>query len=236
MKHAIVLALALAPGPLLAAAAAAQAPATIQVTAHSQVSQAPDRVYIDVGVTTEAVKPQDAVAHNATRASAVLAALRTAAGPGAQLTTINYSVAPKYQYNSNGAPPTLKGYTATQELQVRLDALDRIGAVIDAATDAGANLLDGLRFTLRNGEAARTKALAKAAVAARGEAQALAGALGLRVVRILSVSESQPAVVPVLRPQVTAMRFAEARIPTPIETGPIDVSAAVTLTVTVAPR
>ena len=235
MKYAAIFALAVVSVPALAAAPPAPSPATIEVTANSRVSKTPDRVYIDVGVATEAAKPQEAVARNAARVSAVLATLRTAAGPGAQVMTTQYSVTPKYRYAANGTPPKLEGYTATHVLQVRLDALDRIGHVIDAATGAGANLLQDMRFTLHSEEAARTEALGKAAVRARREAQALAAALGLRIVRIVSVEESRPVVVPVMRAQMAGMRFAQARIPTPIETGPIEVSASVTLTVAVAP-
>ncbi len=233
MKYVAIIALAVVSLPALAAA---PCPATIEVTANSEVSKSPDRVFIDVGVTTEAAKPQDAVARNAARVSAVLAKLRTAAGPGSQVMTTRYSVTPKYRYASNGTPPELEGYTATHMVQVRLDALGRIGPVIDAATGAGANLVQDMRFTLRSQEAARTEALGKAAVRARREAQALATALGLRIVRIVSVEESRPVVVPVMRTQMAGMRFAQARNPTPIEPGPIEVSASVTLTVAVAPQ
>ena len=235
MRYLAVLALAALPG-LAVAKPPVPSPATIRVTGRAHVSRAADRVYIDIGVTTRAAKPQMAAASNAARVSAVLAALRKAAGPGAQLMTTDYSVTPRYRYLTNGRPPKLEGYTATQVVQVRLDDLHRIGRVIDAATGAGANLLRDMRFTLRSKEAARTQALGKAAATARREAQALAAALGLRIVRIVSVAESQPVVVPVIRPRATGMRIAEPRLPTPIETGPIEVSASVTLTVAVAPR
>jgi hypothetical protein len=236
MRYLAILALAAVPGLAAAKPPALSPPATIQVTGRAEVSRAPDEAYIDIGVRTQAAKPQTAVARNAARMSTVLAALRAAAGPGARLMSIDYSVAPRYRYGTNGAPPKLEGYTATHVVQVRLDHLDRIGQVIDAATGAGANLLQDMRFTLRGKETARIQALAKAAVAARREAQALAAALNLTVVRIVSVEESRPVVVPVLRPRATGMRFAQARLPTPIETGPVEVSASVTLTVAVAAR
>jgi hypothetical protein len=236
MRYLAILALAALPGLAVAGPPALSSPATIQVTGHAEVSKAPDRAYIDIGVRTQAAKPQAAVAQNAARMSAVLAALRTAAGPGTRLMTTGYSVAPRYRYGTNGAPPKLEGYTATHVVQVRLDHLDKVGNVIDAATGAGANLLQDMRFTLRGKEAAKTEALGRAAVAARREAQALAAALNLRVVRIVSVEESRPVVVPVLRPRAAALSFAQARLPTPIETGPVEVSASVTLTVAVAPR
>lgn len=236
MRYVAVLALTAVSGLAMANTSGLPPAATIRVTGHSQVSKTPDRVYIDVGVTTRARKPQDAAARNAARVSAVLAALRKAAGSDVQLLTTEYSVTPRYRYGTHGTPPKLEGYSATHVVRVRLDALNRIGRVIDAATGAGANLLRDMRFTLRDKEAAQTQALGRAAVIARHEAQALAAALGLRIVRIMSVEQSQPVVVPMLRPREIGMRFAQLKHPTPIETGPVKVSASVTLTVAVAPK
>lgn len=236
MKYLALLVLLVVPalGPCKPLASPSRA--TIQVTGRAQVSKTPDRVYVEVGVTTQAPKPKDAVALNAARVSSVITALRKAAGPGARVMTSSFSVNPDYQYHANGVPPTLLGYSASHTLQVRLDDLGRIGPVIDAATSAGANVLQDLRFTLHGKEAARDEALGRAAVTARHEAQALADALGLTIVRIVSVQESQPVIVPFMRMQASGTRFAQARIPTPIESGPIKISASVTLTVAVAPR
>src|SRR5581483_12414665 len=107
-------------------------PATIQVTGQAQVSEAPDRVYIDIGVTTQAQKSEAAASQNAKRLTEVIAALKRAAGPGAQLTTTQYSVSPNYTY-PRGGTPTVAGYTASNVVRIRLDDLGRIGRVIDAA-------------------------------------------------------------------------------------------------------
>ncbi len=211
-------------------------PATLQVTGRAQVSASPDRVYIDMGVTTRARKPEAAAARNAARLSAVIAAVKRAAGSGAQLTTTEYSITPTYNYPHNGGTPTLVGYTASNVVRVRVDDLRRIGPVIDAATQAGSNDVRGIRFALRDGQASRAEALHDAALNARQDAQALAGALGLRVVRVLSVAEQSPTVVPpVIYPQIRQFAKAEVAPPTPIEAGAIEVSATVTLTVAVAP-
>lgn len=236
MKYLAVVSLLACPAFGLASAPATPSPATIQVTGNAQVSAPPNRVYIDVGVVTKAPKAKEAVARNAARVSSVLAAVRKAGGPGAQERTSDYSVNPDYQYHPDGVPPTLLGYTARHMLQVRVDDLARIGPIIDAATSAGANVLQDLRFTLRSKAAARDEALAQAAVVARGEAQSLAAALGLTIVRIVSVREGQPVVVPYMRMQAAGTSFAQARMATPIETGPIRVTASVTLTVAVAAK
>jgi uncharacterized protein YggE len=99
--------------------------------------------------------------------------------------------------------------------------------VIDTASQAGANRIQNLRFTLRNEAAVQTQALREAAQQARRKADALASSLNLNIVRVLSVEETSPVVVPV-RDVMFARTEAAS---TPIEPGTIEVRATVTLTV-----
>lgn len=212
-------------------------PATIQVTGQAQVSKPPDRVYIDIGVTTQAQKSEAAASENAARISAVIAAVRGAAGPGVELTTAQYSINPNYNYPRDGGTPTLVGYTVTNAVQVRLDDLRMIGKVIDGAAHAGSNNVQDIHFALRDEETPRREALREAAVNARQEADTLAGALGLRVVRVLSVEEQSPAAIRPLMmyAQSAQLARAEAAPATPVEHGTVALNATVTLTVEVAP-
>jgi hypothetical protein len=229
---------------LLAAAAIAPALAqqsaptlsSIRVTGDAKVTARPDRVQIDVGVTTRATHSQEAAQQNARDVDAMLAAVRKSAGPTAVLKTISYSLNPNYQYHPNGAEPTLTGYTAANVVQVTLDDLAKIGSVIDSAAQSGANHVQGIQFTLRDQDAVRAEALREAALRARAAAEVLAGALGLKVMRVLSVEELSPRVMPV-RPYLGAGRAAAAmaEVATPVEAGTLDVTADVTLTVEVAP-
>jgi hypothetical protein len=226
---------AIAQAPPGSASAPLTQPATIQVTGQAKVSKAPDRVYIDIGVTTQAPRSEAATTQNATRVAAVIAAVRRAAASDVQLTTTQYSVSPNYKYPHEGGTPTITGYTASNVVQVRLDDLGRVGRVIDAATQAGSNNVQDIRFALRDEELPRAEALREAAQNARRDADALAGALDLRVVRILAVGEEAPEVRPM---PLYARRMSVAAGPapaTPVEAGTIDVSATVTLTVEVAP-
>ena len=164
----------------------------------------------------------------------MIAAVKRAAGAGAQLTTTEYSINPNYNYPRNGGTPTVVGYTVSNVVEVRLDDLRRISPVIDAATQAGSNEVQGIRFAVRDEQVPQSEA-AEAALSARRNADALAGALGLRVVRVVFVGEESPSVMPVYpRGRVFAQAQAVAA-PTPVERGTIDVSASVTLTVEVAP-
>ncbi len=213
-----------------------QRPATIHVTGRAKVSQIPDRVYIDIGVTTQAPKSEAAAAQNATRLAAVIAALKRAAGPGAELSTTEYSVGPNYNYPRDGGTPTIVGYTVSNVVRIRLDDLRKIGRVIDAATQAGSNNVRDISFALRDEQAPRNEALREAALHARQDAEVLAGALGVRIVRVLSASEESPPVAPIF-PQTRQFAAKMAAAPaTPVETGTIDINAIVSLTVEVAPE
>lgn len=208
---------------------------SIRVTAEAHVTAQPDRVQIDVGVISHAATSQEAATENARKADAVLAAVRRALGGAGVLKTISYSLNPNYRYHPN-AEPTPDGYTASNVLQVTLDDLAKIGAVIDTAAAAGANRVQDIEFTLRDQDAVRAQALREAATRARIEADVLAGALGLKVMRVLNVEENSAQFVPL---RITASRVAGpaavAAAPTPVETGTLDITANVTLSVEVGP-
>lgn len=208
---------------------------SIRVTGDAKVTAQPDRVQIDIGVTTRATHSAEAAAQNAREVDAVLAAVKKAAGPTAVLKTISYSLNPNYQYHPNGVEPTITGYTASNVVQVQLDELAKIGSIIDSATHSGANHVQGVQFTLRDQDAVRAEALREAARRAHAEADVLAGALGLKIVRVLSVEEMSPRVMPVRMFKRATSPMAVADVATPVEAGTLDITADVTLTVEVAP-
>jgi uncharacterized protein len=207
---------------------------SIRVTGDAQVSARPDRVQIEIGVSTRAATSQEAAAQNARQVDAVLDAVRKTT-PAAVLKTISYSLNPNYDYHVSGEP-TINGYSAANVVQVTLDDLDRIGSVIDAAARAGANHVQGIRFTLRDQDAVRAQALREAATRARAQAEVLAGALGLKVVRVLAVEENSPRLTPLYsHPVARAAGLSASAVPTPVEAGALEVTADVTLTVEVSP-
>jgi uncharacterized protein YggE len=207
---------------------------SIRVNAASTITANPDRARIDVGVVTQAPQSQAAVSQNARTFNTVLASLRKAFGPGADIKTLSYSLTPDYQYHASSGQPTINSYTATNVVRVTIDDLGKIGDVIDMATQAGANRVPSIQFALRDEQSVRTQALRDAAVKARAEADALASALGLKVNRILTVEESGPVAVPVR--DVMFARAESTSAATSIQPGTLEVNASVTLTVEVSAR
>ena len=112
---------------------------------------------------------------------------------------------------------------------VTLNDLTKVGTVIDAAAQAGANDVSGIQFTLRQDRQAHDRALSEATQEAVSKAKVIAQALGGRVVRILEVQEEgfqQRPPVPFYAGEVT---MAKAGVATPIEVGALDITSKVQL-------
>lgn len=199
----------------------------VLVSGDSIVQAQPDTAILTVSVVTQGRSALDAQQENANKSDAVVRALRNAAGPGAEIKTSGYSLQPQRVYKEN-QPPTISGYEARNSVTVTLSDLTRVGAVIDATAQAGANDVAGISFTIRKDRPARDQALAEATREAVGKAQVIATALGGRVVRIVEVQEEG-----VERPRPmyegTMQMMKTASAPTPIEIGTLDITSRVQL-------
>ncbi|MEK6303969.1 MAG: SIMPL domain-containing protein [Acidobacteriota bacterium] len=206
---------------------------TIRVTGEATVTSKPDQAEINIGVVTQATTGQAAATQNAQKQDAVLSELRKVLGAAAEIKTISYSLSPNYRYPKEGGQPTITGYTASNIVEVKTSDLAQVGRVIDVATQSGANTVQSLRFTLKDEQRVRAQALGEAAIRARGKADALASALGLKILRVLHIDEGGVA-MPL--PMNTRAFSAEAgaAVSTPVESGTIEVHATVTLTVEIA--
>lgn len=210
-------------------------PPQIRVTGRAVVSAEPEQASVDFGVTTEATDAANAGKQNAEKIDAVLRALRETLGADARFETLSYTVRPNYRRPSPREEPVLTGYVASNMVRAEGLALDRVGVAIDAATRAGANNIQNISFSLRDEDAARKEALTNAAAEARAKAQTLSDALGVRIVRILTVTEGDsdvPRPMPVYRAE---MAMAQADVPTSVEPGTVEIRASVTLVVEIAP-
>src|SRR5215204_2438017 len=161
----------------------------VVVTGEATVEAQPDTAVVTVAVVTQNASASEAQAENAPKTDAVVRAVRATAGAGAEVKTSGYSLQPQYAYKE-GAPPTITSYIARNGVTVTTGELSRVGAVIDAASRAGANSVDGLSFTLRRDEQARQRALAEATRAAMAKARTVANTLGGSVVRVVEVQEA----------------------------------------------
>ena len=182
--------------PLLLVAGAAPAfaqgepPAgtTLDVSAEGRVSRVPDVATIRAGVVAQAPTAAAALADQATRMARVLAALKKAGIAARDLATAQIGLQPQYRY-TDGQPPVVTGYQATNSVAVRFREVARAGAILDALVAAGANQIDGPELSVDQPEAALDEARTQAVTRARARADLYARAAGLHVRRIVSISE-----------------------------------------------
>jgi uncharacterized protein YggE len=222
MKQPFLLALALGVAAI-PAAASGQVTATfaqpiagtkLDITATGEVTRVPDVAIISAGVVTRSTTATAAIQENADRMERVRAALKRAGIADRDIQTANLSLNPEYRYENN-QPPQLVGYTATNQVSVRFRDIRNSGKILDTLVTEGANQINGPNLTIDKPEGALDEARAKAAAVGRARAELYARALGMKVVRLLSVSESGGYAVPPPMPvmmEARAMDGAQTKI------------------------
>jgi uncharacterized protein len=201
----------------------------VNVVGDSIVQAQPDTAIVTVSVVTQGRRALDAQQENAAKTDAVVRALKTAAGTGAEVKTSGYSLQPMRVYEE-GQPPTISGFEARNSVTVTLSELNRLGPVIDASAQAGSNEIAGIAFTLRQDRQAKDRALSEATQEAMSKARVIAQALGGRVVRVVEVQEEgfqQRPPQPLY--QAEAMMMKRDSVATPIEVGSLDITSRVQL-------
>ena len=227
---AAVLALTLAL-PLLGARAARAAeppaPATLTLSAEGVSRLAPDMASLSLGVVTEAPTAGEALRVNAERMTKVMATLKKAGLADRDIQTSGLSVSPMYDY-PNGQPPALRGYQASNQVTASVRDLARLGPVLDATVNAGANTAGQVGFGLSNPLAAENAAREAAVKALNAKADLYARATGHTGVRLTALSEG--GFVPQPRPMMKAYAMAAPMAdsaPTPVAPGELNVSITV---------
>jgi uncharacterized protein YggE len=178
---------AVAPRAILAQQPGAAEAPQIVVTGFGEVSVAPDKASIDVAVETRASTASAAASLNARRLRAVLDTLKGRGVAQADLATVGFSVHQDYEQVARGAAPR-RMYVATNVVRVDTRDLERVGALLDAALDAGANRINEVRFSSTRHLAVRDSAMTIAITNARRSAEGMARAAGGRLGVLLELS------------------------------------------------
>jgi hypothetical protein len=197
---------------------------SIVVSGQGSVTARPDRAQLSFGVSTEAKTASAALRQNATEMTRVIAALKAQGIAAADLRTDLVSLSPRYSQTGE----TVVGYSATNSVSATVRNLAKIGAIIDAAVEAGANQVSGPDLVRSSSDSLYRAALRAAIANARGKALTIAAASGLHLRRITDVSESSASPAPM---PLTAKAAGDAS--TPVETGTTQVEATVTVTLAV---
>lgn len=204
----------------------------LSVEAEGVAKARPDLMLLTAGVVTTGATAQNAVAENNRQLAAMLAAVRTAGIEASDIRTTNFSVKPRFA-GDDREDAVITGYVASNQVEIRFRDLSRADALITTLFAAGANSVGGPRFGLSDAVSTTRSAERAALAAARVEAENYASALGMRIARVLRVSDRQ----------FSTDRWSDAIVvtgsrvqPTPIEPGEIEVEAKVFVDFALVPR
>ena len=226
------------PAPRLSETLGLPGPGVIAMDGEGSVRARPDAARIRIGVANEGVSPTEVAQQNATRANAVVDAIKKAAGEPAltsglvEVRTEAVTLTPVYA-TDQGSPrtrPAVTGYRASNTVRISVRELEQrgpgfLGTVMEQANKAGANEISGPEFLVHNDAKPRVEARVNAIEDARTKAETYARALNARLGRVLRVTEADRGP----RPMPMMARTEAHAAPPPIEAGTNDIVARVSV-------
>lgn len=207
----------------------------ITVIGDAQAKIAPDTALLTFSVVTQNAQAINAQQENAKKSDAVKQAIESiAANAQPEVKTSDYNLAPQQDYSAD--KPKIVGYEVKNTVTVSIKDLSQVGTVIDAATKAGANSIEGIQFVLRENSPAQGDALALAAKQAMTKAESIAQSLNGKVVRVVESIEDGAPIVPerneyALMSNMANTASVSRNYSTPVQAGSLNVRSQVVLVV-----
>ena len=216
---------------LAPAAASARQPRdvpAIVTTGEGLVQAAPDRAWITVTAESRAGSPREAQRRNAEAMRPVQDKLRATGVPADAIRTLAYDLQQEWDFVNNRR--VSRGYVARNTIEIRVDAIERTGELLEIAVESGATAVGGIRFDVKDRGRLEREALRLAVLDARAKADAAAAAAGRAVERVVRIEEHGVVSRPPI-PVLAAREALQASDAPPIAAGQIELRAQVTLTV-----
>lgn len=203
---------------------------TMSITGRGMTTASPDKASIMIGVESTQETAEAAVKENAEKTNKVIQVIKDSMAEGDKVSTAGYNLSPVYEYNNDTKKSEFKGYKASNQILVETKNLDDLGRLIDSVSKAGSNRIDSLTFDTTVREEYKKKALELAVNDAKSTAETVAGAAGVKIVKILSIRPGTDMPQPVYSDYAVRGKVAMAEsAPTPIEAGELTVNATVNI-------
>ena len=206
-------------------------PRTISVTGNGSATSPPDMATINTGVVTQGKNAADAMKANNEIMAKLMAALKAQKIPAKDIQTSDFSVSPQYSRDDRGrTQQEIVGYRVSNQVRVVIRNLPELGTVLDTLVSTGSNRVSGISFGITDSDGILNEARNNAIANARSKAKLYAQALGIKVGKVVSVSESS-VIAP--RPQFFA-RAAMADSAVPIASGEQELTATIDVVFAIA--
>ncbi|EFB40425.1 hypothetical protein pah_c205o074 [Parachlamydia acanthamoebae str. Hall's coccus] len=194
-------------------------PAKLMVNGEARLHKPAEKMMVRISVVTQDANSEKAVSDNNVKMQKVIEALKGVGLTQDEYKTGQFNIHPRY------SDQTIKGYEVINSLSVSTEKLKLAGDLIAAANRAGVNSIDSIQFTVKDVRAYRAEALQTAAANAMADAQTLAQATGVKLVRVLELnSGSAGESFPTPRYNILSTK-SFAGDSTPIEAGNVEIVA-----------
>ncbi len=173
---------------------------TIAISAEGRVNAVPDLATVNLGVISIADTAKQAQDENTKKANQISDFVLKQGIDKKDITTSQFTIYPRYDYSNN--QNNIIGYQSNQVVTVKIRCIDespeKIGKILEGATSAGANEVQGLSYSFEDPDDLRQEARKIAIAKAKEKAQELADEAGLRLGKVVSIAEfSSGGVIPV---------------------------------------
>jgi len=214
--------------PALAAAQQPRPEPLVVTTGEGLVQAVPDRAWVNITAESRAPNPREAQRRNVEAMTPVQDQLRAAGIPADAIKTIAYDLQQEWDFVNNRR--VSRGYVARNTIEVRVDAIDRVGEVLEISVGSGATAAGGIRFDLKDRARLEREALRLAVADARAKAEAAATGAGQSIARIVRIEEQGTISRPPVPYLAREAALPAAAAPPPISAGQMELRAQVTLT------
>ncbi len=200
---------------------------TISIDGEGKAVGKPTLARVDLGLYTEGADVPSIQAANTRKMNAITDAIKELGVSADDMQTNNYVITTRYDYSPNGQQRVI-GYAVSQNMNVKVRDLSKVGSVLARAGELGVNQVNGVQFTIDDPSQLEQEARRKALENARTKAQELADAMGVRLVRVVTFSEAVAAPMPMV---MNYRKDAESAAQAPeIQPGSLDVSSRISVT------
>lgn len=174
---------------------------TITVNGKGEAVSIPDVATFSFSVIEKAKTVADAQLAATTKQNAVIKALKENGIEEKDIKTQGYSINPHYDYQNGVCTASypgvcqpgksvLTGYDVTQTTEVKVRDLSKAGKIFDVVGGLDVQNVNGISFSIDNVDTVKAQARTEAIADAKVKANKLAKDLGVRIVRIISYSDS----------------------------------------------
>lgn len=161
----------------------------LSVVGEGRVEVVPDTANITVGITVNNVASVEAAESQINEINNnIIASLKDLGIPTEDIQTSNYSINPNYTYDER--TQRIDGYNAQASVTIRTQEIDLAPQIVSRATEAGANQVNGISYSVDDPAKFREEARTAAIENAKQQAEKLASELGIKLGKVTNIVES----------------------------------------------